>query len=260
MKWVSLRLLLFGLPLALAACGPVRPGNVPPDAVSLQIGASPRDNVVWHRCEPLNDTAVSCTIWNASGSIRESGAFVVLDGRPIPSADELREIETSRTNAGPDYVQLKNRRVLVPADRAASLEKVLRERVRFEQIGVVNGEAIYLRSEFIGQGLYATVTRNHDPCYSDIEADYRLSGPNDQFFYRVAITSLDLYPWPGVRDTDSHPFAFDSRVIRLPRRPWPIAVTVHRLGRDAWATFRDTDEGRSLRTPDREPNQICYSQ
>ena len=106
-----------------ASCGhpyrPVRPSNVPADAVFVlgtKVGW-------WQQCEPgTSGQPVHCRIWNQGGLVLKDEPFLPYDGGPTPHADELK-IVADPLFPGPDRIFLTNDRILLPESRFFELKR-----------------------------------------------------------------------------------------------------------------------------------------
>jgi hypothetical protein len=96
--------------LGIEGCKPARPSNVPENSV-YAVGA----NVGWwQRCsfEPKQDID-HCQIFNVGGDIISDEVFLPYDGGDAAKQSELEIVSNSKL-AGPQYVCLKNGRILIP--------------------------------------------------------------------------------------------------------------------------------------------------
>jgi hypothetical protein len=118
-RWLPVLLIL---PIC-AACDhtsePVRPANVPADAVFVR---GPRVGW-WQQCTwNTGSQSVHCRIWNGVGGVLEDEAFLPYDGGAAPTVDELK-IASHPSFAGPDRIFLTNDRILLPESRFVELKR-----------------------------------------------------------------------------------------------------------------------------------------
>lgn len=95
--------------IGLQGCRPARPDNVPRDSVLVagMVGW-------WQRCSyDANLDANYCQIFNAGGKVLYDGLFLPYDGGKPARESELK-IAGDSSLAGPNYVCLKNGRILIP--------------------------------------------------------------------------------------------------------------------------------------------------
>ncbi|HLH00548.1 MAG TPA: hypothetical protein VKX49_29860 [Bryobacteraceae bacterium] len=98
-----------------------RPESVPPEAVLV----SGKMGRWWQMCRAANaGDVIYCRIWSAAGLIRYDDQFVPYDAAPMPTIEELR-IASHPALAGPDWVVLTNKRILLPKSHFNDLKKHL---------------------------------------------------------------------------------------------------------------------------------------
>jgi hypothetical protein len=91
-------------------CRRERPNNIPTDSVYVEGGKA----CWWQRCSyDPNQDSDHCQIFNMGGDIIYDEVFLPYDGEKAPKANEL-EIDGFSIPRGPDYVHLKNGRILIP--------------------------------------------------------------------------------------------------------------------------------------------------
>jgi hypothetical protein len=107
-KWlIALVLLVIAI---VGGCGPGRPGNVPADSVYV-VGAKVG---WWERCTYDSKQNVDqCQIFNEGGEILSDEEFLPYDGGSAVKQSQL-EIVSNSDLAGPQYVCLRNGRILIP--------------------------------------------------------------------------------------------------------------------------------------------------
>jgi hypothetical protein len=99
------------LVLALGACSPKRPANLPQDAVFVLAAKGG----YWQRCTFVSaGHTARCQIFNIGGETLYDDTFASYDGHAI-DASELRIAQYDKPpHSGPDRICLSNGRVLVP--------------------------------------------------------------------------------------------------------------------------------------------------
>jgi len=95
-----------------------RPRDVPKEAVHVGGAVG-----WWQHCtyDPVLDMD-DCQIWNRKGVALESGQFVPYDGGNAVNSEEL---QITDTQSGPDRIELKNGRILIPQAREAEMKRFL---------------------------------------------------------------------------------------------------------------------------------------
>lgn len=98
----------------------VRPAGVPVDSTYVAGG---KVGGWWQQCTLASGSqGVHCRVWNGSGLILVDEEFLLYDGGPPPTAEELK-IAPDPTFPGPDRIFLTNKRVLLPQSRFEELKK-----------------------------------------------------------------------------------------------------------------------------------------
>jgi hypothetical protein len=107
--------------IGLVACRPARPSNVPADSVYV---VGPKVGW-WQRCwyDPKEDVDY-CQSFNQVGVVLLNEVFLPYDGGKAARQSEL-EILTDTDLTGPDYVCLKNGRILVPKSHFEQIKRFL---------------------------------------------------------------------------------------------------------------------------------------
>jgi len=104
-----------------AACRPRRPSNVPDDSVYV-VGAKVG---WWERCSYESKRDVDrCQIFDEGGDIVSDEDFLPYDGGPAAKRSELDVVSDSDL-AGPQYVCLRNGRILIPKSHFDSQKRYL---------------------------------------------------------------------------------------------------------------------------------------
>ncbi len=98
-----------------------RPTNVPWDAVLVQLAKGG----VWQRCEVASSAGkIRCQIFNWKGGLLYDEIFLPYDQGPAVPASDLK-IPPYVPAVGPDWVCLRNGRILLPTSRFDQLKSFL---------------------------------------------------------------------------------------------------------------------------------------
>lgn len=107
---IALGIVAMVLAFGVQGCMPARPKNVPSDAVYV-VGAK---GGWWQYCAFDQKRNVDlCQIFNMGGDVVSDEVFLPYDGGKTAGEDELKIVSNSKL-AGPQFVCLKNGRILIP--------------------------------------------------------------------------------------------------------------------------------------------------
>jgi hypothetical protein len=114
--------------LGLFGCGPARPSNVPLDATYIEGGEV---GGWWQHCSFDSGNDVNrCQIYNAGGVVLSDEVFLPYDGGKALTSSLLKIDGDSYLAAGPNYVCLKDGRILIPKSHFQDYKSFIDSRIR----------------------------------------------------------------------------------------------------------------------------------